>query len=263
MHVWDSLTTVDVAAVDRARAIALLPVAATEQHGPHLPLATDWMIADAIVDAAAGYPLAAPVFRLPTQRIGVSGEHDSFPGTLSIDPDTAIGLWTALGISVRRAGIRKLIVFNTHGGQQAIVDLVAQKLRCRAGMLVVRASSFGLGLPPDAVDERERRYGLHGGRTETAIMLHIARALVQWTRVASFRSAAEDLETGFSVLEVEGATGIGWLAEDLNPAGVTGDAASATAELGARILAHYGQRLAALINDTARVPLPDRALGDG
>jgi creatinine amidohydrolase len=259
---WDRLTTAELRALDVGRAIAILPVAATEQHGPHLPLATDALIADAIVDAAGTHPTEACVLRLPTERIGVSVEHISFPGTLALEPEMAIDVWTAIGMSVHRAGVRKLILFNTHGGQQAIVDIVAQRLRRAAGMLVVRASSFGLGLPGGAADAGEERYGLHGGRIETSMMLHIAPDVVRRDKVADFASNAAGWEAGFSVLEVEGATGIGWLAEDLNALGVTGDAAGASDALGARLVDHFGRRLAALIADVDKLQ-PPRATSNG
>jgi creatinine amidohydrolase len=258
---WDTLTTAELRSLDKGRAIALLPVAATEQHGPHLPLATDALIADAIVDAAATHPTEACVLRLPTERIGVSVEHASFPGTLALEPETAIDVWTAIGQSVHRAGVRKLVLFNTHGGQQAIVDIVAQRLRRAYGMLVVRASSFGLGLPDGAADTGEQRYGLHGGRIETSMMLHIAPDLVRRDKVAAFASEAARWEAGFSVLEVEGATGIGWLAEDLNAEGVTGDATGASDALGARLIDHCGRRLAALIADVDGLMPPGETTG--
>jgi creatinine amidohydrolase len=252
---WEDLVSADFGRFDPQNAVAVLPVAAVEQHGPHLPLATDALVCDAILDdALARLDAAAPVLRLPTQRVGHSPEHTGFPGTLSLRAATVIALWTDIGRSVAAAGIRKLLVFNSHGGQAALVDLVAQTLRSEAAMTVARCSYHRLPLPDGWVAERERRFGLHGGQAETSMMLHIAPHLVRPDRLRDFASSAEPWEATHRGLQIEGATGIGWRAEDLNPEGVTGDASSASAELGARLLAHFAARLAALLEDLRCFP---------
>ena len=249
---WERLTTADFAGGVPEHAVALLPVAAVEQHGPHLPLGTDAILTDAIVDAArAKEASAATVLRLPTQRIGLSPEHLAFPGTLSLEAETVIAAWTAIGASVARAGVRKLVILNGHGGQTGLVDVVATRLRVAHGMTVVRATTFRL--LGDSVDlgEREERFGLHGGLLETSMMLAAAPDLVRQAAVADFASNAEAWEKGFAALEGEGETGLGWMAQDLNPAGVTGNAAAASAELGQRIIEAMASRLAAVIEDLA------------
>lgn len=260
---WESFTTEEIRSFDFAKTIALLPVAAVEQHGPHLPLGTDAMICDAIIERAAPW-LDRPsgegpvVLRLPIQRVGVSPEHESFAGTLSIEPETALAVWTAIGAGVARAGITKFVVFNSHGGQPGVVDQMAVRLRRAHGMLVVRANIFGLGLPDGVIDAAEQRFGLHGGLVETALMLAIRPDLVRRDKARDFRSRDSTIVAESVVLGAEsGGVGIGWLAEDLNPAGVTGNAAAATPELGERLLAHYAERLAALLRDTAGQSLPN------
>jgi creatinine amidohydrolase len=253
---WEDLATTDLGRFDPEKAIAVLPVAAVEQHGPHLPLGTDVLICDAILDSAlARLETAAPVLRLPTQRLGHSPEHTGFPGTLSLRAETVLALWTDVGRSVAAAGIRKLLLFNSHGGQAALVDIVAQALRSEASMTVARCSYFRFPLPEGWVAERERRFGLHGGQVETSLMLHIAPHLVRLDRMRDFASSAEPWEAARRGLQVEGETGIGWRAEDLNREGVTGDASSASAELGARLLEHFAARVAALLEDLQRFPL--------
>ncbi|MDF1793725.1 MAG: creatininase family protein [Thalassobaculaceae bacterium] len=250
---WEHLSTADLADGVPSGAVALLPVAAVEQHGPHLPLGTDAILTDAVVAAArARGSAAATVLRLPTQRVGLSPEHVAFPGTLSLDAETVIAGWTAIGASVARAGLRKLVILNGHGGQTGLVDVVATRLRVDHGMTVVRATTFRL--LGDAVDlgARETRYGLHGGMLETSMMLAAAPDLVRRDALADFASAAEAWETRFAALEGEGDSGLGWMAQDLNPAGVTGDASAATAELGGRIIDAMASRLSAVIDDLAR-----------
>ena len=255
---WEQMTTTDFAGLDAERAVAVLPVAAVEQHGPHLPLGTDAMICEAVTDAALGLvDDGVEVLRLPIQRIGTSGEHAGFPGTLSIEPEPLAAAWSDIGRSVARAGIRRLVVFNSHGGQPQVVDIAALRLRRELGMLVARANIGGLGLPDGLIDDEERRHGLHGGEIETALMLHVAPHLVRRDRAGVFVSAATRIVAGSRVLEAEGATGIAWTAEDLNPAGVTGNAGRATAATGRTILDHLAARLAALIEDLTRLPLPD------
>src|SRR5512134_3307056 len=169
MNRWEELATTDFARLDPREAVAILPVAAIEQHGPHLPLGTDALICDAIIDEAlARLDPAAPVLRLPTQRPGHSPEHARFPGTLSLRAETVLALWTDIGRSVAAAGLRKLVLFNSHGGQGALVDLVAQALRCEASMTVARCSYYRFALPEGWISERERQFGLHGGQVETS-----------------------------------------------------------------------------------------------
>lgn len=247
---WEHLTTADLAGGVPAGTVALLPVAAIEQHGPHLPLGTDAILTDAVVDAARARGAGgATVLRLPTQRIGLSPEHVEFAGTLTLDPETVIASWTAIGASVARAGVSKLIVLNGHGGQTGLVDIVATRLRAAHGMTVVRATTFRL--LGDAVDlgAREARYGLHGGLLETSMMLAAAPDLVRREALADFPSNAEAWEKRFKALEGEGRTGLAWMAQDLNPQGVTGDASAATTELGERIIWAMAETLAAIIED--------------
>jgi creatinine amidohydrolase len=256
-HAWEELTTTDFAGFDAQSTVVVLPVAAIEQHGPHLPLGTDALLADAICEAARDRsPDDQPVLRLPTQRIGLSAEHASFAGTLTTSAETLLALWTDIGRAVAATGLRKLVIVNTHGGQPAIVDLVAQRLRREAAMLVVRANSFRFASLPDDLTERERRYGWHGGLIETSLMLRLAPRLVRRAALRAFPSRAEAFDAASAVLRVEGQTGIGWLAEDLNAEGVVGDASAATAAQGERLLTDLGERLAALIEDVRRLPLP-------
>lgn len=254
---WQDLASPAFARFDAGTALALLEVGAVEQHGPHLPVGTDTAICRAIVDAAlARLADDTMVVRLPMLAIGVSGEHRSFAGTLSLEPETAIALLSDIGRSVAASGFNKLLLFNTHGGQPQVIDIVAQRLRRETGMLVVRANSFRFEVPPELVSADERRYGLHGGLVETALMLAIAPATVRSEHLARFASWAEVVETGCRQLRIEAGNGIGWLAEDLNRQGVVGDAAAATAELGQVLLDHLAGRLAALIADAQRLPWP-------
>jgi creatinine amidohydrolase len=257
MPLWEEMVTTDFAALDPARVLAVLPVAAIEQHGPHLPLGTDAILCDAILDRAqAIFADHASLLRLPTQRVGLSPEHAGFPGTLVLRAETLLTTWTEIGLSVAAAGVRKLVFFNTHGGQGGIVDIVAQQLRCRAGMFVVRCSSYRFALPEGWISPDELRFGLHGGLIETSMMLAAAPHLVRRAALQSFRSRAADWEAAHPGLEVEGESGIAWCAQDLGDDGVTGDASAATAELGHRLLDYYASRLAETIAAARSLEFP-------
>ncbi len=242
-----------------ADTVAVLPVAAIEQHGPHLPVSVDTTINEALVAATlALLPEAAPVFVLPTQAIGLSVEHARFPGTLTSSAETLLALWTEIGESVARAGVRRLLILNSHGGQPQLVELVCRRLRIRARMLAVGCLWSRLGVP-DGLDDP---HGIHGGRVETSLMRHVAPGLVDMARARNFRSAWLDMAGHFATLTPEGAVGFGWETQDLHPEGALGDASLATAEDGERLLQFTAIKLAALIDEMRRFDL-DAWLRDG
>lgn len=253
---WHNLTTADFGQVDAERTVALLPVAAVEQHGPHLPLATDAIINEGLVRAALErLPAGATLLVLPAQNVGLSPEHSSFAGTLSVRDTTLLDAWTDVGRSVARAGVRKLIVFNTHGGQKTLVDLVAVRLRSEHAMLVVRATYFSFGAPPGLFDPAEIVHDIHGGEVETSLMLHLRPELVRTAALADFRGLPHELAERRKLLGAEKPVGIGWRAEDLHPSGACGNAAKADAERGAQHLSYLADRLAALVGEVAATPL--------
>jgi creatinine amidohydrolase len=256
---WAELATVDFAGGALDNAVAILPVAAVEQHGPHLPLSTDVVINQGVIDAACALlPADLPVVVLPMQAIGTSHEHMAFPGTLSFGSRTLIALWTEIGESVARSGLRKLLIFNSHGGQVGVPELVGTDLRARLGMIVSWATPGAFGTPDGAVDPAESIHGLHGGAKETAMMLHLRPDLVRLGAVAKFPSIGEAMETDFQRLRATGRSGFAWQTQDLNPAGVVGDATMATAELGARLIDHAARGLVELVQDLSRFELPAR-----
>jgi creatinine amidohydrolase len=253
---WQDRTTADFRRVDPETTVALLPVAAIEQHGPHLPLSTDAVINDGVVRAALALVSSrTTLLVLPALSVGLSPEHTSFPGTLSIADATLADAWTDVGRSVARAGVRKLVILNTHGGQKALVDLVAMRLRAELGMLVARATYFAFGSPPGLFDAAERAHDIHGGEVETSLMLQLAPELVRKDALADFKGLPHELAARNRVLGAEKPVGIGWRAEDLHPSGACGNAARADASKGAKHLAHLADRLATLAAELAATPL--------
>jgi len=252
---WDALRSVDFADIDPENNVALLPVSAIEQHGPHLPLSTDATINAGVVEALIAKPPAkAGVLVLPAQVIGDSIEHAELPGTLTASLESVLGLWLEIGDSIARSGIRKLVIFNTHGGQRGHVDQVAVRLRAEHGMMVARANSGNLGKPDGLFSDNERAHGLHGGAIETSMMLHLRPDLVRMDQAKNFVSSAEAM-SGNQQLGMERGVGIGWMAQDLNSAGVVGDASIATAELGQQLVAHMSGALSTLCDELAATPL--------
>ncbi len=253
---WWDLTTRDFAELDWSRAVALLPVAAIEQHGPHLPVRVDAAINAGIVEAARAIVQDdLDLLILPAQHVGKSDEHIAFPGTLSIAHETLGRLWFDLGESVHRAGCRRIIVFNSHGGQPQLIDILCRDLRVRLGMFAVNCSWFNVVDMTDLIEPAELRHGIHGGAVETSIMLHLHPKLVRMSEAGNFPSTAELIERENRVLRAEGAVGFGWQTQDLNPDGVCGDAAAGDADIGAAIIARAAQALATLIGEVARFPL--------
>lgn len=262
---WQDLCTTDFAQLDPDRTVAVLPVSATEQHGPHLPLSTDAVINEGVLrDALARLPDDAAVLVLPSLSVGDSLEHTAFAGTLSVDMASLLGLWQSIGDSVARAGVRKLVIFNSHGGQRAHVDQAALRLRVKHRMLVVRAHSFSLGVPPGLFTADEMAHGFHGGALETSLMLHLRPELVRREAMANFPSLGATLAARGGMLGAEKPVGLAWMTQDLNEAGVCGDVTQASAEKGQAVLAFMAARLAALLGEVAALPLdvmkpgPDR-----
>lgn len=253
---WQDMTSEDFAEVDPEAVIALLPVAATEQHGPHLPLFTDSYIAEGIVDRMLELlPDELTVLVLPLLPIGASGEHSGFLGTLSHSPETLIAMWREVGASVADAGIRKLVILNSHGGQPQIVDIVAQELRLKRNMLVVKANSFRFGVPDGLFTETELRHGAHAGGVETSLMLHLRPDLVRGEKAEDFEPLSLLLDRDYPWLGKQGPARFAWAAQDLHESGAAGDAGAADAERGQQILDHMARTLVALFGDVRRFPL--------
>lgn len=254
---WADISTRDFAQAQTsglaASTVAVLPVGAVEQHGPHLPVSVDATLLQGIVAAAMPLlPVDVPVLVLPAQNIGLSTEHLNFPGTLSLPPKLIIDLWTALGQAVARAGIRKLLMFNTHGGQVAVMDIVARELRMAHGMLVYSSSWGSLPLPTEVTglfSAEEHRFGIHGGEVETSMMLHLAPGQVDMAQAGCFHSTSQDRARRFAIVGNGKSAKMGWAMEDYNPCGAVGNAAGATADKGRAVVEAAAQQLALLLQE--------------
>lgn len=244
------------AGLDPRHTVAVLPLAATEQHGPHLPNSTDCVIADGLMaEAARRAPDTLDVVRLPTQAVGASLEHSRFPGTLSLSVAELIDIIVAVGADADKAGLRKLVLVSSHGGNVSAMTAAALECRARFDMLAVTVTWNRLGLPDGMVSDDERAFGAHGGQVETSLMLHFAPELVDMARAANFPSLQAELTKTHRRLRAYGPIGFGWLAGDLNPEGVTGNAAAATATIGAAIAAHQSAAFVELLQEVAEADI--------
>lgn len=253
---WADMTAAEFAGADTSSWIAVLPVAAVEQHGPHLPVSTDATIAAGVVDRVVELlPDDVPATVLPLQAIGKSNEHIASPGTLTLSWDTVIRAWIEIGASVRRAGVRKLLILNAHGGNVPLIDVVVRELRVDYGMLAVHTGWFRFAAPEGTFDPEEAVYGIHGNDLETSVMLHLAPDQVDMSRAEDFRSAQLDFIEEFDHLRGHGPHAFGWMAQDLHPSGALGNAAVATAAKGRVAVHHAAQGIVELLTDMHRFDL--------
>ncbi len=246
---WRDLTTTDFEA-DTSGWIAVLPIAATEQHGPHLPTGVDTFIADGLIgEAVARMPAGLPVLFLPTVAVGKSDEHFGFPGTLSVEARTLLDMLESLGDSVARAGIRKLVIMSSHGGNSEVMGLAGRALRIRHRMLVVPTSWARMGYPAGLFEETEIAHGIHGGDIETSLMLHLMPEAVREAERADFVPASVAMESEFEVLRGTGRTAFSWMTADLSASGACGNAGNASAAKGAQSAEFAVGRFLRLLDD--------------
>jgi creatinine amidohydrolase len=240
---WTDLTTKEFETLDPGRTIAVLPIAAVEQHGPHLTVATDMAINQGML------------LILPLQAIGKSNEHLRSPGTLTLTAETALRAWVEIGESVARAGLRKLVIVNSHGGNSDLLGVVTRELRIKCEMLAVHTAWSRFGKPEGLFTPAEGVHGIHAGDVETSLMLFFRPDLVRQEKAQNFVSSAQAMEKEFQYLRPTGLQAFGWIAPDLNPQGAVGDASLATAEKGRVTAAHQVEGFIALLRDVAKFDL--------
>jgi len=255
---WMDMTWQDIAdaGADSARWIAVLPLAAVEQHGPHLPLGVDTFIAEAYLERVGKMlPADLPVTFLPVQRVGVSPEHLSFPGTLNMSATTAIAAWTELGESLARAGLRKLVLVTSHGGNVAAMEVVARELRTRLNMLAVTVGWHRFGYPDGTFTAEEKKHGIHGGDVETSLMLAAKPEIVRMDKAPNAVPVTIAMAQEFKWLGAYRPAGFAWMTQDINQTGAIGDATLASAAKGEAALAHGAAAFVELLREIDRFDL--------
>jgi len=249
---WMEMTWQEIAeaGAETARWIAVLPLAAVEQHGPHLPLGVDSFVAEAYLRRVhAALPGDLPVTFLPVQRIGISAEHLSYPGTLTFSPATAIAAWTELGESLARTGLRKVVLVTSHGGNVATMELVARDLRVRLGMLAITVGWHRFGYPDGTFTAEEKRHGIHGGDIETSLMLAALPNTVRAQKAPSAKPETIAMAREFKWLGAYRPAGFAWMTQDLSPSGAVGDASLASAAKGEAALKHGAEAFVELLRE--------------
>jgi creatinine amidohydrolase len=259
---WADLTSRQFAqfaasgAIDKA--VAVLPVAAIEQHGPHLPVSVDTTLVNGVVNASLAHlPADLPVLFLPTQQIGKSNEHIRFPGTLTLSAQTLISVWMELGASVARAGFKKLLLLNSHGGQVSVMDIVARDVRSAHDIIVYHTSWYNLPLGQAVMGQfsaDEHRFGIHAGDIETSMMLALAPERVDMALAQHFHSSSQDRAAAYPILGNGTSAKLGWQMQDYNAQGAAGHAAAATADKGHALLNAAGLQLAKLLQEISSLP---------
>jgi creatinine amidohydrolase len=233
------------------------PFGAFEQHGPHLPLGTDGLFADRLLDAVlAELPAELPIWRLPLQSLGFSPEHGTFAGTLSLPAEALLQLVETVGRQLAATGFKRLVLFNGHGGQIALLQVAARQLRAAAPELAVLPCFLWSGPPglAELLPEPERSQGLHAGLAETSLMLELAPEQVGPERPMDGLLATPP-PAGWSL---EGAVPCAWLSGDLSRSGVVGDARGASAELGGQLQQRLVQGWRQLFADLLHSDWPPR-----
>jgi creatinine amidohydrolase len=249
-HFWAELTTKEFEGLDPERTIAILPIAAMEQHGPHLAVSVDTAINEGMIaETLKILPDDLSVLVLPTQAIGKSNEHIRSPGTLTLSAETALRAWVEIGECVHRAGLRKLIIVNSHGGNVDLISIVTRELRVRFQMLAVACNWGRLGNPSGLYTDLENVVGIHAGDNETSMMLHFRPDLVRMEKAKNFAPSTIQISREFALLRPTGLNAFGWIAQDIHPDGAAGDASLATAEKGRLTAEHRAREFIKLVRD--------------
>lgn len=232
--------------------VAVLPVASIEQHGPHLPVAVDTVIGNGVIARTLSVlPAECPVLVLPTQCVANSVEHLRFPGTITTTPETLLNLVVDIGASVARAGVKRLVICNSHGGNVGVLDIAARRIRIQSNLFVVNAMWARMGKPEALRDPVESAYGIHAGRDETSVLLALRPDLVKMDKARNFVSRWQGVANSAPMLHPQAGSPLAWQAQDLQPAGAVGDASAGTAEIGEMLLAHAANNMSTLWQQVA------------
>lgn len=259
---WSDIRWSDPPAAHSSRWIAILPLAATEQHGPHLPLETDVLIADAYLARVRELlPATIPATFLPVEPIGISTEHIDYPGTQTLPTEVALKRWSGIGEDIARRGVKKLVIITSHGGNSAAMMLVAQDLRAHQKLFVVTTSWSRLSGADRLFPADEVRHGIHGGAVETSIMLARYPDQVRVDAIADFPASSIAMEKQYRWLSTQRPAPFAWQAQDLHPSGAVGNATLAVPEKGEQLLDQGARAFCELLTEVDKFDVNRLAKG--
>ncbi|WP_018316419.1 creatininase family protein [Bradyrhizobium sp. WSM2793] len=247
---WTEIRWAETTPTELSRWIAVLPLAATEQHGPHLPFETDVLIANAYLARVRELlPDNVPASFLPVEPVGISTEHIDYPGTQTLPTETALKRWTGIGEDVARRGVKKLVIITSHGGNSAAMMLIAQDLRAHQKLFVVTTSWSRLSGADTLFPADEVRHGIHGGAVETSIMLARFPDQVRKEAIADFPASSVALEKQYRWLSTQRPAPFAWQAQDLNASGAVGNATLAVAAKGEQLIDQGARAFCELLSE--------------
>jgi creatinine amidohydrolase/Fe(II)-dependent formamide hydrolase-like protein len=251
-----ALAAPDIPSIDPASALVVLPLGAVEQHGPHLPLFTDCLTVENVLARAverAGERFN--VWTLPLMPFSKSNEHIHFPGTITLSAETLARVLKETAASLARAGFRKLLILNGHGGNAAILEATARDIRVETGLMVfVSMCGFRSGIPAGHMDPHEEKWGLHAGEMETSVVLAVAPELVHTEKMAG--DSPRFVDEFKLVGPTRGIVTVAWLSEDLAANGVIGNPAKSSAETGRMAIEGAVEMLCAAFEEIKRFEYP-------
>jgi creatinine amidohydrolase len=247
------LTSPEIAALPKAQAAVVLSVASVEQHGPHLPCITDSLVGQTLLGMALErLRPEVQVWVVPALCYGKSNEHRPFAGTLTLSAQTLAAVVRDIALSVARAGFKRLVLLNSHGGNPPVLDYIARDLHEETGMQLFSIMISRMGLPDSVTDPSENAWGMHAGESETSWMLALAPELVHMERTATDGVGAYPrMPEGIRHLAVRGPVGFSWLTADLSAVGVLGDPRAASGDKGRAYVAATVDKLAGVLEEIA------------
>jgi len=253
------LTSPEIAALPKDQAAVVLSIASVEQHGPHLPVITDSLVGQTVLaKALEQLDPSVNVWVAPPLCYGKSNEHRPFAGTLTLSAQTLAAVVRDIALSLARAGFRRLVLLNSHGGNPPVLDFIARDLHEETGMMLFSIMISRMGVDEGVDDRQELAWGMHAGDAETSWVLALAPELVHMDRTAELGDYPR-MQDGIQHLAVRGPVGFSWLTADLSTQGVLGDPRSATAEKGWQYLEPTIAKLAAVMSDIAVFEMPTPA----
>lgn len=246
-HFLPSLSRLQVQQLMKEDALVVLPIGATEQHGPHLPVFTDTLIGEGLItEAFEQLPEDANIWLLAPLPYGKSTEHKEHPGTITLSAETLMNVVMDISASLSRAGFRKLLLFNTHGGNVDLLNMMGREIRIACGLDVFRLDGGGLSMGDDLIDDLEKRVGIHGGDLETSLVMAIKRS---WVDMDQAPREIPNFPEG-KYLNFKNKP-IAWVMSDISSTGIVGNASAATEEKGRKMLKLGGAVLAQTFQEIA------------